>query len=106
MVVIATPLYSNNRVPLLTRVRNAQDNVFWVKLQNPSEGTLQPEAVHYLVMEAGAYVLPDGRPIEGQVVASTVTDGAGSWMGQSLAYSLDYTHPVVLGQVMTANDAG
>ena len=29
-----------------------------VKLQNPGGQTLQPETVHYLVMEAGVYTQP------------------------------------------------
>ncbi len=104
MVVIATAPYSNNTLPLLTRVRNAQGNSFQVKLQNPSAQTLQPETVHYLVMEAGAYTLPDSRAIEAHLVDSTLTDYKGSWQGQSLSYGQSYANPVVLGQVMSEND--
>jgi RHS repeat-associated protein len=104
MVVIATAAYSNNTLPLLTRVRNARGNSFQVKLQNPSDQPLQPETVHYLVMEAGRYTLPDGRAIEGYLVDSILTDYKGSWQAQSLKYAQSYTSPVVLGQVMSEND--
>jgi len=45
-----------------------------------------------------------GRAIEAHRVESTVTDRKGSWTGQSLSYLQGYTTPVVLGQVMSAND--
>jgi YD repeat-containing protein len=107
MVVIATATYANNTVPLVTRVRNAQGNSFQVKLQNADDdpNPLQPETIHYLVMEAEDYTLPDGRAIEGQVITSTLTDRKNSWQGQSLDYTQSYSNPVVLGQVMTENDA-
>ena len=36
---------------------------------------------------------------------STVTDRKGSWVGQAQSYSNTYANPVVVGQVMTYNDA-
>ena len=35
---------------------------------------------------------------------STRTDKSASWVGESRTYANSYTNPVVLGQVMTAND--
>ncbi|MGD9099978.1 MAG: PKD domain-containing protein, partial [Anaerolineae bacterium] len=105
MVVIATPNYDNNSLPVLTRVRNAQGDHFELRLQNPSDQAPQPETVHYLVLEAGVYALPDGRALEARRVTSTLTDRSGSWVGQDVGYAQSYTNPVVLGQVMSENDA-
>ena len=61
--------------------------------------------VDCLVIEAGSWELPDGRLIEAHRVISTTTNGSGSWSSQVQSYSQNYTNPVVLGQVMTTNDA-
>ncbi len=108
MVVIATPNYFNNTIPIVTRIRNASGSSFEVRIQNPHatnpDVNLSPETVHYLVIEEGAYALPDGTLIEAQTYNSTVTDSRGSWNGQAQTYLQSYTNPVVVGQVMTYND--
>jgi uncharacterized repeat protein (TIGR01451 family) len=108
MVVVCTPNYANNLIPLVTRVRNVSGSSFEVRLQNPHGGNpdvaLNSETVHYLVMEEGAFTLPDGRQIEAQKYDSTVTDRRGSWDGQLQSYLHTYANPVVLGQVMSYND--
>jgi uncharacterized repeat protein (TIGR01451 family) len=109
MVVIATPNYANNTVPIVSRVRNASGSSFQVRIQNPHatdpDVNLSGETVHYLAIEAGAYALPDGTLIEAQVYDSTVTDRRGSWNGEAQTYLQSYTNPVVVGQVMTYNDS-
>ena len=104
MVVLATPVYLNNTVPYVTRVRNAVGNSFQVKLQNPGGAAVNPAPVHYLVMEEGIAMLPGGRRIEAQRYVSTLTDHYGSWNGEPQVYLQDYTNPIVLGQVMSVND--
>ncbi len=104
MVVLATPVYLNNTVPYVTRVRNATGNSFQVKLQNPGGASVNPAPVHYLVMEEGIAMLPGGRRIEAQTYTSGVTDHYGSWVGERQTYLQAYTDPIVLGQVMSAND--
>ena len=58
-------------------------------------------SVHYLVVEAGVYANMEAVRFE-----STVTDWAGSWIGASRDYAnaSGYASPVVVGQVMSANN--
>ncbi len=105
MVVVCSSQYAANAVPIVPRVRNASGSSFEVRLQSPSSGTPVADTVHYMVMETGAYTLPNGIRIEAQKYTSTVTDGRNSsWTGQVQSYLQSYTNPVVLGQVMTYND--
>jgi uncharacterized repeat protein (TIGR01451 family) len=105
MVVVCTINNDSSSPPLVTRVRNAAGSSFQVRLQRPSGGTQTTRTVRYLVIEAGAYTLPDGRRIEAQKYTSTVTDGYNaSWVGQQQTYLQTYTNPVVVGQVMSADD--
>jgi hypothetical protein len=104
-VVFCSVNYANNSVPVISRVRNVTNTSFDVRLQNPGDGSpVEPETIHYLVMEEGAWTLPDGRPVEARRSTSAVTDGRTSWVGESQAYAAAYANPVVLGQVMTEND--
>ena len=94
-----------NTVPMVVRVQSADSSGFDVKIQNPSGAVLAAETVHCLVVEEGAWALPDGRLLEAHRFASTVTNGkAGSWVAEPFGYVHAYTSPVVLGQVMTTND--
>ena len=43
--------------------------------------------------------------IEAQLYNSTVTDENNSWIDEAQTYGQSYTTPVVLGQVMSENDA-
>jgi len=106
MVVVCSATYSNNGRPLVVRVRNVTGSSFQIRIQNPGDGwNLDVETVHYIVMEAGAWTMPDGRLIEAQKYSSTVTDENNSWSGQSQTYLQSYTNPVVVGQVMSYNDS-
>ena len=105
MVAVCTPNYANNTIPLVVRMRNAGSSSFEIRLQNPSNSGLSAEDVYCLVVEAGQWQLPDGRAIEAQKYLSTVTDENNAWVGEAQSYLNTYANPVVLGQVMTANDA-
>ena len=105
MVAVCTPEYANNSIPLVVRMRNAGSTSFEIQLQNPSGSSVSGETVYCLVVEEGQWSLPDGRSIEAQKYSSTVTDENNSWAGQAQSYLNSYTNPVVLGQVMTTNDA-
>ncbi len=108
-VVVCAVNYSANTVPVLARIRNVGMTSFDVKLQNPGDlAAVVPETVHYLVMEEGTNQLPDGRRIEAQrVLSDGLSSKAAGWATNQLeriTYGQTYTAPVVLGQVMTAND--
>ena len=107
MVVIATPVLSSaTAAPILTRVRNAGSSNFQIRVQNPSDQSLGTHTVHFLVVEEGVYTqAANGIKMEAVKYTSTLTDDNNSWQAQSRAYQNSYSNPVVLGQVMTANDA-
>jgi len=106
MVVVCTPNYTNSEEPLVVRVRNASGSSFEVRVQIPGGGTAPAVDVYYMVVEEGVYtVAADGVKMEAAKMTSTVTDRKNSFSGQSVGYSNSYTSPVVLGQVMTYNDA-
>lgn len=96
--------YDGADSPTVVRVQNVASTSFEVCLQNPSGTALLGRTVHCVVLEAGAYVLPDGRAIEAQSFLSTVTDNDSNWNGQAQTYLNSYTQPVILGQVITSND--
>ncbi len=103
-VVVCSVQYSNNTTPVVTRVSNVTTSSFDVRLQNPSGGAIVSENVSYLVVEEGIWTI-DGVAIEAQTYLSTVTDQNNSWVAEAQTYGQTYTNPVVLGQVMTENDA-
>ncbi|HET6426983.1 MAG TPA: Calx-beta domain-containing protein, partial [Phycisphaerae bacterium] len=108
MVVVCTPNYDNTSVPLVVRVRNASGGSFDVMAQRADglSGTVSGIDVHYFVVEEGVYTdAADGVKMEAVRFTSTVTDEDANWTGQSRSYSNSYTTPVVVGQVMTYNDA-
>lgn len=108
MVVVATPEYPNATTPpVMTRIRNASGNSFEVSLAQAG-GTAAAIAlpVNYVVAEARQYTLAaDGIKMEAVRYNSTVTDRFNAFTGQARTYLNSYTNPVVLGQVMTSNDA-
>ncbi|MGI9292371.1 MAG: hypothetical protein ACR2PS_00185 [Pseudomonadales bacterium] len=106
MVVVASAQYDAGMAPAVTRVRNANGNQFELRVQNPAGQSLLNYGVQYLVVEAGNYSLADhGVNMEARKFISSVTDQNNSWLGQAVHYSQSFTAPVVVGQVMTANDS-
>ncbi len=104
-VVVCTVNYAANSVPVVPRVSSVTGTHFAVRLQNPGDITaVSPETVYCLIMEEGAWTLPDGRAVEAHRYTSTITDQNNSWVGQAQTYSHTYSKPVVIGQVMSQND--
>jgi PKD repeat protein len=107
VVVCSTGLLNSSTLPAVTRVRNASGNSFDVMVQNPSGSALSGYTVHYFVVEEGVYTAAgDGVKMEAVKVTSTTTAHKGAWVLESRSFQNSYTSPVVLGQVMTNNDAG
>jgi hypothetical protein len=110
MVVIATPhLFHKNASPVVSRIRNAGGNSFDLRVQNPGGSTSQTCNVFYIVVEEGIYQEEyDGVKMEAWRVTSEVTAGSGKWgtpFREPRPTQQFYQKPVVLGQVMTQNDA-
>ncbi len=107
-VVVASVRYPNaSATPVVTRVRNAFGNQFDLRVQNPSDQPLTGTySVHYTVAEAGVYTQAQhGIKMEAVKFSSINTNYKGAWWQQEAHnYANSYTAPVVLGQVMSAND--
>jgi hypothetical protein len=107
-VVVTTVNYRNNSQPVVTRVRNADEDSFNIRLQNPGDQIASvAEDVHYLVIEEGKWLLPNGVKIEAKQVLSDDTNDNNDWSKPRMElypYQQSYVNPVILGQVMTAND--
>jgi vibriolysin len=106
-VVVCSNDLGSAGLPAVTRVRNAAGNSFQVMVQNPSGTALSGYNVYYMVVEEGVYTSAvDGVTMEAVKANSTATARKGSWVTEARSYQNTYTNPVVLGQVMTYNDAG
>ncbi len=105
MVVVATPNYDAASPPAVVRVRDAEGSSFQVKIDPVGGGVPANVAVHYLAVEEGVYTETEhGVSMEAVKFTSTVTDHRASWQGEARSYANAYAEPVVLGQVMSAND--
>ena len=105
LVVTCSITGPSNTLPQVIRVREAGAQAFEVRLQNPSGASLTTETVQCLATEAGVWRLPDGRTMEARRVTSDQVAEDNSWVGAPLALAHSFSQPVVLGQVMSYNDA-
>ncbi len=107
VVVCTYNLPSTADAPAVVRIRNAGATSFELRVQNPGDlAAVTPSSVSCLVAEEGLHTLPDGRAFEAHRVTSNSVDHANyNWQGQTATVTGSYTHPVVLGQVMTFNDS-
>ncbi|MBN1512217.1 MAG: hypothetical protein JXB13_09405 [Phycisphaerae bacterium] len=106
-VVVCTGQYFYNGKRMIPRVSNVTANSFDLRLVDPTNASQtysSQEVVCYWVMEKGVSEL-NGVKMEAWKYTSTVTDGNGDWTGEVRRYGRYYDNPVVLGQVMSANDA-
>ena len=106
-VVVCTGQYFFNGKRMIPRVSNVTSSSFDLRLAdptNPSQTYSIQEVVGYWVMEQGVTEL-SGVKMEAWKYTSTVTDGNGTWTGEPRRYWRQYDEPVVLGQVMSSNDA-
>ncbi len=105
-VVTCSSEYANNSIPFVLRLNQLDSNGFDIKLQNPSGSTtLNGESITCLVVEEGAWELPNGQLIEAQKFESTITASKTiGWIGEAKSYLQSHNDPIVLGQVMSFND--
>jgi len=106
-VIVCSMYYTKSQNPLATRMRNVIDggNKFDIQIV----GTLTVNStvdIHCVAIESGTYTsAKNGITIEAKRVLSTITNSKYQWeSGTSITFANTYTYPVVLGQVMTAND--
>jgi len=107
-VVVCTPEYGAGSPSVATRVRNASGSSFELQMARMDNSTapLAGLTARCLVVEEGVYTIAqDGIKLEAVRYNSTVTDRYRSWTGEERSYANSYANPVVVGQVMSANDA-
>ncbi|MEN9580828.1 MAG: hypothetical protein RJA70_3837 [Pseudomonadota bacterium] len=103
-VVVCSTRYANNNLPLVPRVSQVTASNFNVRLQVAGAGTPTNSSVYCLVVESGNWFV-DGVRLEAHTVQSTSTQSDGDWNAPSVVLAQTYTNPVVVGQVMSENDA-
>ncbi|MEZ6209884.1 MAG: VCBS repeat-containing protein [Phycisphaerales bacterium] len=104
-VVVCSVYYKNSTEPVVARVSGVDGSGFNVWLQNPGDQvTPAAEKVAWVAVESGAWDV-GGVKLEAQKFTSSVTDRKGSWKAEQQTYLQSYTNPVVIGQVMSANDS-
>lgn len=93
---------------MVVRMQGVTSSSFEIRLQVPGNPAAPDTSkrVHCLVVEEGAYTMPERRKIEAKSYSSTITDRRGNWVGQPKSYEQEqsYTQLIVVGQVMTFND--
>lgn len=91
----------------MTRIRNVSGSSFKVKVDRADGLTDAVNVdVSIVAVEEGVYTQAiDGVTMEAVKYTSTVTAENNSWVGEAQTYQNSYTNPVVVGQVMSANDA-
>ncbi|QQL43871.1 cadherin domain-containing protein [Sulfuriroseicoccus oceanibius] len=107
-VIVATPIYPNiSTPPVVTRIRNVSGSSFDLKIDRADGLTGEVTIdVSVIAVEEGVYTqATDGVTMEAVKYTSTVTAENNSWVAEARAYQNSYTNPVVVGQVMSANDA-
>ena len=103
-VVVTTAHLLPGDGPYVPRVRN--DAGEWQVRLDPMGGAAAVDVpVAYFAIEAGVYTVAEhGMALEAARYTSSVTDFAWNFAGEARAYQQAYADPVVLGQVMSAND--
>lgn len=103
MVVVATPRYNDGSGPGVVRVRNATGSSFDVRVDDAGASAFSG-GIHYIAVEEGVYDDP-GFKLEAVKYDEAQTSGkTGGWGIDTVGYQQSYSSPVVIGQVMSAND--
>jgi fibronectin type 3 domain-containing protein len=108
-VVVASVVYSAKTVaPAVARVRNAAGNSLELKVQNPSGLPLSDYDVYLVVIEEGVYTAAEhGVNLEALKVDVVGRNENNNWTSSQqvpISPTNSFITPVVLGQVMTADD--
>ncbi|MEM0926048.1 MAG: dockerin type I domain-containing protein, partial [Planctomycetota bacterium] len=103
MVVVATPRYNSGSGPGVVRIHNVTSNSFDVRVDNVGTSAFSG-GVHYVAVEEGVYDETGQYKLEAVKYSESETSRKNGWLIDSASYQQAYTDPVVVGQVMSAND--
>lgn len=106
-VIVATPVILSNSDPtVVARMRNVTPSSFDIKVESLSGVPANNVTVYYVVVEEGVYNMADhGVKMEAVVATADLTARKNNWVFESRTYQNSYQNPVILGQVMSANDS-
>eukprot|EP00899_Mesostigma_viride_P004978 jgi/Mesvir1/14481/Mv05187-RA.4 len=109
VVVASLRNAGTNAGAVLLRVRNVTSNSFQVRVQALNGGNLNDELFDFIVMEEGSYAPSQsgGLRIEARKYVTTRVDGSAAvlgFVGEQQTLTGRFSSPVVVGQVMSAND--
>ncbi len=108
LVVVATPIHPDATLPhVATRITNVTATGFDLKVDR-TDGLTDPVSidVSIIAVEEGVYTQAvDGVTMEAVKYNSTITSSRSSWVSEARSFQNSYTNPVVVGQVMSTNDA-
>ncbi len=103
-VIIASLKAVNNTLPASVRVDFTTSNYFRLRLENPSRRPLANEEITYLVIEEGVWNW-GGQTVEARQHYTSTLGRAGNWLFDQKLFKAKFSsEPIVLHQVMTAND--
>ena len=102
MVVVATPRYNDGSGPGVVRIDNVTANSFDVRVDDAGMSSFIG-GVHYIAVEKGVYDEP-GCKLEAVKYDEAQTSRRSDWGIDTVGYQQSYSSPVVVGQVMSAND--
>ena len=106
-------LPSNTNPSATVRIQNVGATSFETRIQQfENSNVVTASDVHCLIVDSGAYVLPDGLEIEAYTVEADQTTGLSvpgnwslaNWEDVTSTLTHSYSDMIVLGQVMTFND--
>ena len=105
VVVSSVVLAKNDQLPVVTRITSAVGSSFQIRVQNPSGKPVGGYNVEFVVAEEGIYTeAEDGFKMEARKELSVETAWPFHYEREPRPYLQPYSHPVVVGQVMTYND--
>lgn len=102
-VIVATPRYNDDSGPGVVRISNVTATSFDVRVDNVGTSAFDG-GIHFIAMEEGVYDVPGEYKLEAVKVDASTTSRRSGWQINTHSYAQSYNNPVVVGQVMSAND--
>lgn len=103
-VVVATPRYNAGSGPGVVRISNVTATTFDLRVDSVGDSAFDG-GVHFVAIEEGVYDVEGDYKLEAVKVDASATSGkTAGWQIGSQGYQQAYSTPVVVGQVMSAND--
>eukprot|EP01089_Gocevia_fonbrunei_P002738 TRINITY_DN12647_c0_g1_i1.p1 TRINITY_DN12647_c0_g1~~TRINITY_DN12647_c0_g1_i1.p1 ORF type:complete len:395 (+),score=67.23 TRINITY_DN12647_c0_g1_i1:392-1576(+) len=105
-VVVCNLFNTKNHSTMITRLRNVNKRTFEFQVVGVGRDMNSAVDVDCMAVESGVYTSQvNGIKFEAKVVDGSVTNSKYGWdAATKVTYKNNYSNPLVLGQIMTAND--